>query len=234
MKKVLGVMVAAAVLAVGTSAFAASIVASKHNLSLATANLAGKTNATSTQICIYCHAPHNAVNPSLLWNRNAAVAAGSFTLYSGANMANISYKTGFTADSTSLFCMSCHDGQTSMDSVQNQPKVGALAIGTVTGPAAIAGATGDNLANTHPVNFPVLNNNQSDLNFPSGVTFTEGKMGAAGEFPLFKSTDAGAGRTTGTQSLECGSCHAVHDPANVPFLRGTMTGSALCLGCHNK
>jgi predicted CXXCH cytochrome family protein len=228
-------MVTAAFLAAGSSAFAASIVASKHNLSLATANLAGKTNATSTQICIYCHAPHNAVNPSLLWNRNAVVVAADFRLYSGANMANISYKTGFTADSTSLFCMSCHDGQTSMESVANQPKVGALAIGTVTGAAAIAGVSGTNLANTHPINFPVLSNSQNDLNFASATpTFGEGRMGTTGQFPLFKSTDAGAGRTTGTQSLECGSCHSVHDPANVPFLRDTMTGSTLCLGCHNK
>jgi predicted CXXCH cytochrome family protein len=55
-------------------------------------------------------------------------------------------------------------------------------------------------------------------------------------FPLYKTVaDAGMIGTRGTsRSLECGSCHAVHDSANSPFLRYTMAGSQLCLGCHNK
>lgn len=34
--------------------------------------------------------------------------------------------------------------------------------------------------------------------------------------------------------VECASCHNVHDYTNVPFLRMTLTGSELCLDCHNK
>ena len=34
--------------------------------------------------------------------------------------------------------------------------------------------------------------------------------------------------------VECASCHDVHDNTNVPFLRMTNTGSALCLACHTK
>ena len=34
--------------------------------------------------------------------------------------------------------------------------------------------------------------------------------------------------------VECASCHDVHDPGLVPFLRTSNTASALCLRCHIK
>ena len=35
-------------------------------------------------------------------------------------------------------------------------------------------------------------------------------------------------------SVECASCHNVHDPSNGTFLRMSNASSALCLACHNK
>ena len=34
--------------------------------------------------------------------------------------------------------------------------------------------------------------------------------------------------------VECLSCHAVHDPADQPFLRLANAGRALCVRCHEK
>jgi predicted CXXCH cytochrome family protein len=34
--------------------------------------------------------------------------------------------------------------------------------------------------------------------------------------------------------VECPSCHNVHNPDNVPFLRISNAGSALCYKCHDK
>jgi len=253
MKKVVSLLAVAGIIAAASAAMGATIVGSKHDLS-GTAHGNVAYNGTSTQICVYCHAPHNANLSLPLWNRNNP-AGNLFTLYSGINMANVSFKTGFTSDSTSLFCMSCHDGVTTMDAVHNAGATdGTGVVGNVHtatsgvyGTSAISGAANltRDLRKTHPINFPVgTTDTQGDLNVGTGSTMGPGQaaLNAQGytmgkTFPLFKTTaDAGmsANRATTNRSLECGSCHAVHDSAFKPFLRDTMAGSQLCLGCHNK
>jgi len=246
MKKVLSLLAVAGLIAAASSAFGASIVNSKHDLSpTGGASISG---GTSTQICVYCHAPHNAAKSLPLWNR-VNPAGSLFRLYSGVNMASTSFASGFTADSTSLFCMSCHDGLTQMSAVHNAgviespaladavPSAAGAANARRTNTANFAGGAigalrneaigGYNLTKTHPINFPVVaTDTQSDLFVGSGSTM--GKTNFT--MPLFKLT----GDRATSRSLECGSCHAVHDTANSPFLRYTMDGSALCLGCHNK
>jgi predicted CXXCH cytochrome family protein len=37
-----------------------------------------------------------------------------------------------------------------------------------------------------------------------------------------------------TNTLECGSCHNVHDNTAAPFLRKSNAASALCKTCHIK
>lgn len=250
MKKVLSLLAVAGLVAAASAASAATIVSSKHDLSGTTHGNAGY-KGTSTQICVYCHAPHNAALSLPLWNR-VNPDGSLFTLYSGVGMANVSFKSGFTSDSTSLFCMSCHDGQITMDAVHNAGAIdGGTAVGGVHptiagvfGGSAITGAANltRDLSKTHPINFPVsLVDSQTDLNVGTGASMGPGQtaLNASGytfakTFPLFKSSDANAKRTTANRSLECGSCHAVHDSQFSPFLRDTMAGSQLCLGCHNK
>ena len=159
MKKVLSLVAVTGLVAASTAAFGASIVNSKHNLSSnGTSTYAG----TSTQICVYCHAPHNAALSLPLWNRTNPTTA--FTLYSGLNMQNVSFKSSFTADSTSLFCMSCHDGNTAMNAVHNagvienpsginpdglsRPDNGTLGTLTISGPATLGAKAGGDLSKT--------------------------------------------------------------------------------------
>jgi predicted CXXCH cytochrome family protein len=248
MKKVLALVAAAGIIAASSAAFGATIVNSKHDLA---AGHSSSYAANSTQICVYCHAPHNAALSLPLWNRNNPTNTG-FTLYSGVGMQNVSFQSGFTADSTSLFCMSCHDGNTAVGAVHNAgaidgqtatgtthlPKSGAFGASPISGSPANLGT---NLSKTHPVNFPVgtVNNYQNDLwvGVGSHMGPADAKTGYSfgKTFPLFRTFVAGnASRTTANRSLECGSCHAVHDAEFSPFLRDTMNGSQLCLGCHNK
>ena len=243
MKKVLTLLAAAGIMTAATAAFGATIVGSKHDLSSTGLSGYKGTAANTSQICVYCHAPHNALLSLPLWNRSNPVGSG-FTLYSGVGMQSRQFATGFTSDSTSLFCMSCHDGVTSMNAVHNK---GALInAGTAGAPArplttsaggVLSGSAAfTDLTKTHPINFPVptVNNAQNDLwvggNIPS---MGGGAATTTATFPLFKVAAGSAARNT-NRSLECGSCHAVHDSLNSPFLRYTMDGSKLCLGCHNK
>jgi predicted CXXCH cytochrome family protein len=231
MKKTVSVLAAVAVMAGATVAMAANgdsnIANSKHNIPT---TIGG---GTTTQICVYCHTPHNAKESIPLWNRQNGNAANTFTLYSSQTMANVAVKRGFTTDSISLFCMSCHDGSPMGGTmVVNQPK----SSGTTTSNSVQTASTnlGRDLSKTHPVNFnmtsegqPRNNGNSTDLVWTSGNTYMGRAATGIGSYPLFKSA-------RGTYTVECSSCHSVHDDYFNPFLRSTMLGSALCLGCHNK
>src|SRR5690242_6956698 len=98
MKKVLSIVATAALLTAASTAMAAtygttSITTSKHNLSASGGSSSYK--GTGSQICVYCHTPHNAYTTAPLWNRNNGFAANTYTLYSGLGMANVSNKSGF-------------------------------------------------------------------------------------------------------------------------------------------
>ena len=154
MKKVLTALVATAALTIATSAMA-GVVASKHNLS-STTSTSYKSN--TTQVCVFCHTPHNANYTRALWNRSAPTA--TFALYtSGANVETDSWYVGSSrtlpVDSPSILCMSCHDGSTSLVTLGKAPIEGSghmtnlnIAFGnTLTGNAAL----GSNLTNDHPI-----------------------------------------------------------------------------------
>ncbi|MRR34875.1 cytochrome C [bacterium] len=225
----IGLAVVMLMAAVGAASAATSIKNSKHDLSSgSSATIKGDTD----QICVYCHTPHNATQDIPLWNRNNP-AAGGFTLYSSASMQNTPIKTGFTSDSISLFCMSCHDATTNLGAaaVHNDPAdkpTGITVAGANTTGGVLTGgdaALGTDLSNDHPVNFLVTNNADPNIGAVGANSMKTAEV--TNPFPLFKS---GRGATT----LECGSCHAVHDNTDAPFLRTTMAGSKLCLGCHIK
>lgn len=226
----IGLAVVMLMAAVGTAS-ALSIKNSKHDLSK---DATGVTyQATNTdQICVFCHTPHNAVQNIPLWNRTNPTAS-NFTLYSSSSMNNKPVKSGFTADSISLFCMSCHDGATGLGSaVHNDPNGTPItmdASGSVI--SGDANLTTD-LQDDHPVNFLVT---AADISADGNL----GSLDTATNPPTMKTADVGKGLPLfksgrGDTTLECGSCHAVHDNTNAPFLRTTMAGSKLCLGCHKK
>ena len=240
-RKIVMAMAAIAVMGAATYAAAATgIKGSKHDLSFA----APGANQTD-QVCVFCHTPHNAVKPVPLWNRNndLATAAGTFKLYTSSQTFNNKpspARNGFTADSISLFCMSCHDG-----SALGGTMIGAEPAGMADGalipnyggsPTAATAITASNmklgngtdLTKSHPVNFVYDEVKDSGLHTAASINLPT-------RFPLFKAGGV-------SNNLECGSCHAVHGKENAvntgnnypDFLRSTMKGSALCLGCHKK
>ena len=232
-RKILMTMAALAVAGAATYAAAAvGIKGSKHDLSFAVP-IANQTD----QVCVFCHTPHNAVQPVPLWNRNASGnAAGTFKLYTSSQTLQgvQAAANGFSSDSISLFCMSCHDG-----SALGGAMIGAEPVGVAPGelipkydgtPAKTDAITGNanfgtDLTKSHPVN----------LTYNSGTDTGLVPTNTPLRFPLY--------RANGVDGyLECASCHAVHGKENTvntgnnypKFLRSTMAGSALCLGCHRK
>jgi predicted CXXCH cytochrome family protein len=178
---------------------AASIVGSPHDLS-------GEGYGT-TQICIFCHTPHNAKTEASapLWNHGDTTA--TYTLYSSPTFT----ATGISQPgSNSKACLSCHDGTIAID-----------AYGSETGSNFMSGdALLDiNLANDHPISFTY---DGALAAADGGLVVPSSSSEVVTGIPLFYS------------KMECASCHGVHDNAHGNFLRFDNTGSALCLKCHLK
>lgn len=161
----------------------------------------------TTELCIFCHTPHNAKTPQLapLWN-HTSTAVAAYTLYSSPSL---NAAPGQPADS-SRACLSCHDGTVGIDAY-------AARVGTAF--VTAANNLGSDLSNDHPISFTY----DSTLATADGglVTPASASLVSAG-VPLFAS------------QMQCASCHSVHNNANGMFLRVANTGSALCLKCHVK
>lgn len=173
---------------------------------------------------------------------NAATISGSsFKVYTSYNSATMKsdLKAASTnnwslgSDSVSLLCLSCHSLSLVTDLFVNTAgHTTDVTIGNsgawASGGGSQTGAWGvgaRSLSMSHPVGI-------SYGTAQTNVGATSLKLAAtviSGGTPLFATNGV-----TGGDSLECGSCHAVHDPANKPFLRMNNAGSALCLNCHVK
>lgn len=211
-------LAAAGLVVVGLSAgqAVAGISTTKHNLASTSTNTIKSSD--STEICVFCHTPHDAIknNSITLWNH--ALSTSSYTTYTSPTMDNTVTAMGAvdaTTATTSNLCLSCHDGTVALNS-QNNPsnelKNGAM-VG-VTANKLGAGSTnlGTDLSNDHPVNMAYDRTKDTNLKDLTGVTTVK----------LY------------TNSVQCASCHDPHTSANAPFLRASMTGSSLCLICHDK
>ena len=128
-----GLLVAA--LLAGQTAFAQTIVGSRHDL---TSTGTGSIKQTSTtDICVFCHTPHGAAAIGPLWNKTAP--AGPFTLYASPAMDSTALSA---TGSTSVMCLSCHDGVGSFDNMINKAGSGGYnAGGSLAGYTWVGGVT---------------------------------------------------------------------------------------------
>jgi hypothetical protein len=75
------------------------------------------------EICVYCHTPHGA-NGSVtlpLWNRT--IKATTYTTYDQLRTSTLT-QTVSQPGPNSVACLTCHDGQTAVDSIINMPGSG--------------------------------------------------------------------------------------------------------------
>ncbi|HSB68483.1 MAG TPA: cytochrome c3 family protein [Candidatus Methylomirabilis sp.] len=177
--------------------------------------------------CTGCHTPHAASGGTvLLWGRTLSTKnfswsdATATTLGTSlVNLLQAATKVTSGVESTK-YCLSCHDG-----SVTNIP------FGTQIG-------TGD-LRGTHPVAVPypfggVANkyNGVTTANVAVG-TAVSGKWVASPNQTKVKLFSDPTATAPNNRGIECASCHNPHDDVTFPpYLRDTITNSALCTNCH--
>ena len=214
-----------------------------HNLSSSGIGIFGTSDADVTEICVFCHTPHNADVKYPLWNRYSTTAR-TFTLYT-SHTKDAQMPGDLAPDSASRLCLSCHDGITALNALVNYGTFGhkpnmILGADTLSDGAdyeeGIGANIGTYLRNDHPVGF--------DYEIAQS---TDGKL-----HPIAQVKAAGL-KFFGSNGnfMECPTCHDPHvdydyvkeglydfsgngDYRYRPFLRKTNVSSELCFTCHNK
>lgn len=227
-------------LLLGTSAFvqAATIAGSKHDLT--TGALVNSVGVSGTnQTCVFCHAPHNALVNKLLWNRTNTLSGASFSIFTSFNSSTMrnaggaaAMRTTLSDGSTSLLCLSCHSLTTAAQLVTNTNTVTGATLADATngtGAARWAATTGNmvNITNDHPVGINYKQYSDADA---TALVAPIAALTSVGDVKVRLFTNA----VTGAGSMECATCHSVHDPANGKFLAISNASSALCRNCHSK
>ena len=235
-KMKIGLVVCGALIALVPLAVNAAITGTKHDLSFTSGQATAKA-VSETQICVFCHTPHQAMSQSLLWNHAAGTvsgfSAGQTTL--GGTTLPAALNNG-----VSKKCLGCHDGTIG---VGDAPTTGAIAMsgadldssGKILPTLNTRVGNGTSIDNNHPVGIPYPG--QPAYN---GITTTV-TTGAGTYKTLASAQTAGlkfySNALPGDTGLgvECASCHDVHGATGIAsFLRIANTGSALCLTCHDK
>ncbi|MBI5453754.1 MAG: hypothetical protein HY956_03910 [Deltaproteobacteria bacterium] len=135
-KRVLPLLSAA--LLIGAPAFAAGV--NDYPAGVAASGISGTrhnmgsigkvvTMNGTTEICVFCHTPHHSNTASNLvpmWNRGTS-APTSFTAYGTTIGGSTINNTDI--GSTTLACLSCHDGVTTFDNIVNAPGKGGVTAG---------------------------------------------------------------------------------------------------------
>ncbi len=151
------------------------------------------------EVCVYCHTPHGAstVLDIPLWNRTTRATTYQTYNQLGTGSFSVAASASMQPGAQSLSCLSCHDGQTAIDSIINMPGSGRYLASQ---------QTTQNLA--------FLN---SWDNATSGAASAPGAMDTVGHMGM-NSKDKGfgnpppvgyaVGNGTGSDGIGCLSCHS--------------------------
>lgn len=194
------------------------------------------------RVCIYCHAPHHALDATTaasnnisyfpLWNHAITTVATYQTYTNGADTpTGISHQLNATLSPTlgsvSKLCLSCHDGSVAISAYGYAPSstLGSAAGTKISGSFRIGGGTQD-LRNHHPIGFDY----DAVASIDDEINPSSSSLLGANSYGLTISDLLWNGK------MECSSCHDVHNTKNEgsKFTWVQDTRSNLCLTCHNK
>jgi predicted CXXCH cytochrome family protein len=199
----------------GSPTRAESIVSGKHNLSSTGPGTIKSSN--ETEICVFCHVPHNAKAAGPLWNRDQP--ASPYIPYTSTTR-KITAPGAPTG--ASLLCLSCHDGTIALGKISSR----TIAFGKTNFVAGDQSYIGTDLSDDHPISFlysSVLAN--TELRVPSGAV----KLDASGQLQCtacHSPHDNANGKflvVNNIQSALCRNCH--NKPYWAPSAHATSTNT---------
>ncbi len=176
----------------------------KHNLSVS-----GTGDITATgesEICIFCHTPHNSSPQMPLWNRNNLGQV--YTPYTSSTIDGLpGQPTG-----SSLLCLSCHDGTIALGDLISRDAPIAMTGGL----AGRRARLGTDLSDDHPVS----------IEFTEALAIADGRMHSP-------STLTGPVKLDASGMVQCTSCHNPHKDDYGKFLVMNDRTGLLCMSCHD-
>ena len=202
----------------------AGLMNTKHNLSVSGQ---GEARAFSeTEICIFCHTPHNAYPVTPLWNHELSAVENYINYWSPTLKSYTSQAEAPPIDGFSKLCLSCHDGTVALGAVSSREEPietfsEFLDIG-------FQGYLGTDLSGGHPIS----------------IVFDTALVKLRNEDPHImhlnwpiNDPDVRLYPTQGRQyGVQCTSCHDPHGgkggPDAPPFWRKSITDD-VCLVCHD-
>ncbi len=218
-----GLLVAVVVLrAEPTGAQQASVVSTVHNLSIT--GPGSVRSVSETEVCKFCHVPHNALAEEPLWGHSLS----HVPQYQVARLATTAGSDRWAPqpNGSSRLCLSCHDGTIALGDVAGETRP-VLMSGSERLQAGDRGFIGTDLSGSHPISFVV----EDDSRFGLGEWVDIGvkPLSAIASDPEVRLDDAGR--------MQCTTCHDPHDdrhydPGRTPHFLVKPTVEALCLSCH--
>jgi hypothetical protein len=193
-----------------------------HNLS---ASGPGEIRALDeTEVCKFCHIPHNAVVPDPLWGH--ALSSARYDVPEVRSREG--EKTAAPQpDGSSRLCLSCHDGTVALGDIGGEPRPIRM-VGTQRLRTGHRGFLGTDLTGSHPISFVV----------PDGDPPGDAAPGDIGLKPLAAIRSDPDVRLDTRGKMQCTTCHDPHSDANfeegrVPRFWVKPTLEEVCLTCHD-
>ncbi len=195
-----------------------SVLDTSHNLSVTGPNPQIHA-ASETEVCKFCHTPHNASTQAPLWNRSDP--GGSYTMYWEPTMnAYPSQAAAPQPNGASKLCLSCHDGTIALGATVSGGTI-QMSGGITTMPVSSGAYFGTDLSGHHPISFTVTDALVAANN-------------SAGDVPLKTVAEMRSGPVVSldpSDRVQCTSCHDPHHDPFGGFLRAPSEDQ-VCLGCH--
>ncbi len=207
---------------------AQTVVGSRHDLS--------SSSGYSDQVCAFCHTPHfaNADVVAPLWNRFVDLSL-VFTTYQSPTMDTVPGQPTLTISGV---CLGCHDGTIGWAVVNGITGSTAHDLVNAPGPGGMPDTTSwPNCRNCHGEIYgdPPADWQGTDLSNDHPITMSYPTAAEDSEFRVPPDPARGwSDVVLFDGKVECPTCHLVHDPSIVPFMRKPNVASQLCLTCHIK
>jgi predicted CXXCH cytochrome family protein len=133
---------------------------------------------------------------------------------------------GMTPGGTSLLCLSCHDGSVAVNAYGNAAQL-SRSISSGGSPITSSYVIGKDsyLGNHHPIGFDY-----------EAVQAVDTEIRLSSQFLTATTTIKDHLYGNGSNMMECGTCHSVHNTGNTgeTLLWRSDSASKLCLTCHAK
>jgi hypothetical protein len=200
----------------------AGVASTLHNLSVT--GPGEFKSQTETEVCKFCHIPHNAVVPEPLWGH----ALSKVAQYKVPRIRR-GGKVGEPApqpDGSSRMCLSCHDGTVALGKIAGKSKRVKMAGAERLGPGQ-KGFLGTDLSGSHPISFVVPDGDPGGADGARDMVIK----------PLPANESAGGALLDNKGKMQCTTCHDPHSDQyyqldRVPHFWARPTVEEVCLTCH--